>query len=603
MKTRIIKNIHIAILAITFPLVSCESLFDLDTPSESDYSSDNLYQTVSQARMTTYGIYYTFTNDIYSRTINTHLSCDVDEVQTSGGLATSDRNIAARYNTVPANGELTKVWDRLFMGVERANVNIDRIPKMELFLNGTDAEKKELNRFLGESLALRAYFMFDLIKMFGDVPFKTTPSLSGENFFVDRIDRDVIYAQIIKDLQQAIDLVPWRKDCPPQARFTKGSVKGMLARIALHAAGYSLRWDPETKGNIGMRTNPDAAKVREYYQIARDQAWEIISDPGQNHKLNPAYIDIWKTLCGQKFDINWGESMFEIGFWNPTGEQAGNGYIGNKIGVPVNSAVTSSFGAGGSEIRVMPTYMASFNSNDVRRDVTCADFEIDATGMRVVRDKVWEYTQGKWRTWWATTKSTSSYTGINHILLRYADVLLMFAEADSWLNNGSTPEAIDALKQVRKRAFPNNTAMIDAEVYPSDFPGFLNVIMQERAWELGTEGLRKWDLIRWNKLGEVLTATRTAFEAFRVNSTIPNYVYYLPQSNPETVNPKVFGSSSSVPSAYATLGYKSRAYKNGLTAAIASYPGIGFEPNKDELFPIPLSAIQANPALSQHPGY
>ena len=63
--------------------------------------------------MTTYGIYYTFTNDIYSRTINTHLSCDVDEVQTSGGLATSDRNIAARYNTIPTNAELTKVWDRL----------------------------------------------------------------------------------------------------------------------------------------------------------------------------------------------------------------------------------------------------------------------------------------------------------------------------------------------------------------------------------------------------------------------------------------------------------------------------------------------------------
>lgn len=603
MKTTILKKIYIAFFAITFSLVSCENVFDLDTPSESDYSSDNLYQTVSQARMTTYGIYYTFTNDIYSRTINTHLSCDVDEVQTSGGLATSDRNIAARYNTVPANAELTKVWDRLFMGVERANVNIDRIPKMNLFVNGTDAEKQELNRFLGESLTLRAYFMFDLIKMFGDVPFKTTPSVSGENFFVDRVDRDIIYAQIISDLQQAIDLVPWRKDCPPQARFTKGAVKGMLARIALHAAGYSLRWDLETKGNIGMRTNPDAAKVREYYQIARDQTWDIISDPGQNHRLNPVYIDIWKTLCSQKFDVNWGESMFEIGFWNPTGEQAGNGYIGNKIGVPVNSAVTAAFGAGGSEIRVLPTYLASFNANDVRRDVTCADFEIDAAGMRVVRDKVWEYTQGKWRTWWATTKSTSSYTGIDHILLRYADVLLMFAEADSWLKNGSTPEAIDALKQVRKRAFPNNTALIDAEVYPTDFQGFLNVIIQERAWELGTEGLRKWDLIRWNKLGDVLKATRAAFEAFRLNSSIPNYVYYLPQSNPETVNPKQFGSSSTVPSALSTLGYKSRAYKNGLTAAIASYPGIGFEANKDELFPIPLSAIQANPALSQHPAY
>ena len=587
---------------ITLLIMSCESLTNLDTPSESDYSSDNLFQTISQAKMTTYGIYYTFTNDIYSRTINTHLSCDVDEVQTSGGLATSDRNIAARYNTIPTNAELTKVWDRLYAGVERANVNIDRIPKMDLWVNGTDAEKNELKRFLGEAYTLRAYFMHDLIKMFGDVPFKTTPSVSGENFFVDRVSRDTIYAQIINDLQKAVDLVPWRKEVPPQARFTKGAVKGMLARIALHAAGYSLRWDAGG-GNLGMRTNSDAAKVREYYQIARDQTWDIINDPGQNHILNPDYLDIWKTLCAQKFDTQYGESMFEIGFWNPTGEQAGNGYIGNKVGVPVNSAVISTFGAGGSEIRVLPAYMASFDSLDVRRDVTCADFEIDALGMRVVRDKAWEYNPGKWRTWWSTYKSTSSYTGIDHILLRYADVLLMFAEADSWLSNAPTPDAIDALKQVRKRAFAGNEALIDAETYPSDLAGFMEVIMQERSWELGTEGVRKWDLIRWNKLGEALVAARAAFESFRTDPANLKYVYYLPQTNPETPNPKVFGTASAVPEPYLSQGYKSRSFINGLTSAICGFPGIGFEQNKDELFPIPTSAIQANPALTQHPSY
>lgn len=598
------KYFFISLCVISISLMSCERVIDLDTPTESDYSSDNLYKTVSQARMTTYGIYYTLTNDIYSRTINTHLSLDADDAQTSGGLATSDRNKTARYNTPVTNAELTKVFDRLYMGVERANVNIERIPEMNLYKNGTDAEKAELNRFLGESLALRAYFMFDLIKMFGDVPYKTTSSRSGENFFVDRVDRDIIYAQIIKDLQDAIDLVPWRKEVPPQARFTKGAVKGMLARIALHAAGYSLRWDLATGGNAGMRRNPDQAKVREYYQIARDQAWDIINDPNQNHRLNPEFIDIWKTLCGQKFDVSWGESMFEIGFWNPTGEQAGNGYIGNKIGVPVNSAVISAFGSGGSEIRVLPTYLASFNPLDVRRNVTCADFEIDAAGMRVVRDKVWEYNPGKWRTWWATTKTTSSYTGIDHILLRYADVLLMFAEADTWLNNGPTADAVAALRQVRLRAFKGNEAIVNAETYPTDINGFMDVIMKERLWELGTEGIRKWDLIRWNKLGETLANTRAAFEAMRLNTTAyPKYVYYLPVSNPDQENPKQFGSSSTVPSALAALGYKSRSYTNQLTSAITGYVGIGFEENKDELFPVPTSAIQANPALSQHPGF
>ena len=67
MKTRKIKNLYIAFCAITLSFMSCESLVNLDTPSKSDYSSDNLFQTISQAKMTTYGIYYTFTNDIYSQ--------------------------------------------------------------------------------------------------------------------------------------------------------------------------------------------------------------------------------------------------------------------------------------------------------------------------------------------------------------------------------------------------------------------------------------------------------------------------------------------------------------------------------------------------------
>lgn len=602
MKAKNIKKIYVVLCVIVASFISCENIIDLDTPSKSDYSSDNLFQTISQARMTVLGIYYTFTHDIYSRTINTHYDCDNDEMQVQGSLNSAGRRVMGRYNTTPYVGtEMTKVFDRLYAGVERANVCIDRIPKMDLYTNGTEAEKKELRRFVGEALSLRAYFMHDLIKFWGDVPFKTTPSVSGENFFVDRVDRDVIYEQIIADLQEAIDLVPWRSEVPAQARFTKGAVKGMLARIALHAGGYSLRWDLETRGNVGMRTNPDQQKVRQYYQIARDQCRDIMNSG--EHNLNPEYIDIWKTLCGQKFDTEWGESMFEIGFWNPTGEQAGNGYIGNKIGVPTSSSVAAAFGSGGSETRVMPTFYESFDPRDVRRDVTVADFEIDANGMRILRNRVSEYCPGKWRTFWATYKSTSSYTGINHILLRYADVLLMFAEADAWLNNGPTADAIAALKQVRRRAFKGNEAVIDAETYPTDWNGFLRVIMNERKWELGTEGRRKWDLIRWNMLGTVIAETKAAFNTYRADANVPLYVYYLPVSNPDTPNPKVFGNSSTVPAPYASQGYLRRDYRNGLTATITGYFAAGFETDKDELLPVPIQAITANPALSQHPKY
>jgi len=453
---------------------------------------------------------------------------------------------------------------------------------------------------LGESLALRAYFYFDLVKMWGDVPFKTTPSLAGENFFVDRVSRDTIYDQIIKDLQTAVELVPWRKEVNAQARFTKGAVKGILARIALHAAGYSLRWDLKTKGNVGMRTRSDAARIRELYQIARDQTWDIINDPGKNHVLNPDFKNIWTTLCGQKFDTQYGESMFEIGFYNPTGVQAYNGYIGNKIGVPSSSV---KYGKGGSEIRMLSTYTLSFDTtNDTRYKVTVADFNIDATDRRVLTNRLYEYNPGKWRVWWAPVPNTGDYTGIDWIILRYADVLLMFAEADSWLKNAATPEAINALKQVRKRAYKGNESKIDAETYPSDFPGFLNVLMKERSFEFGGEGLRKWDLIRWNKLAQVINSTKAALKTLSTNASVPLYVWYLPTTNVEQENPKVYSNSSTVTEPFKSQGYVSVSYRKDLDTNIGFF-AFGFTENKTELFPLPQGALNDNPSLSQLPGY
>jgi hypothetical protein len=162
---------------------------------------------------------------------------------------------------------------------------------------------------------------------------------------------------------------------------------------------------------------------------------------------------------------------------------------------------------------------------------------------------------------------------------------------------------VTALKQVRRRAFRGNEAVIDAEVYPADKDGFHAVIMNERLWEFGGEGRRKWDLIRWNKLADVITATRAALQAIRIDETIPLYVYYLPQPDVEAPNLKVYGNSSTIPEPYLSQGYVRADFRNGYSSSTAGYPAAGFEANKDELFPIPISSIQANPALSQHPLY
>lgn len=321
MKNMLFDRIKVgcALLIAAVSLVACDDF--LTVPSKSNYDSENLFGTVDQARMTAYGAYVLMAHPMYGRKVVTMTTTDTDVMRTSGGWETVGRKNFARYSSTPASvdTELNGLWNKWYACIERCNICIERIPQMGLYENGTEQEKAELKRLHGEMLALRALCYLDLIVRWGDVPARFTPSKAGEVFYVDRTSRDEIYDRIIEDLKTAVELTPWRKEVAAQARFTKGAVKGLLARVCLHAAGYSLRWDAETGGNMGMRRRPDAAKIEEYYELARTQCAEIIDDPAGNHRLNPVYQNIWKSVCAQKFDTEFGESMFEIGMYNQIG--------------------------------------------------------------------------------------------------------------------------------------------------------------------------------------------------------------------------------------------------------------------------------------------
>ncbi|HEY9342278.1 MAG TPA: hypothetical protein VIQ23_11905, partial [Hanamia sp.] len=112
MKNIIFKVLYLFTLSIS--LLSCKKLIDLDAPAVSDYSSENLFNTVDQAKLTTYGIYFTFTNDIYTRTVNSSFDTDTDEMQIQGNADQSARRLIGRYNLLPDNtgNETKKVFDR-----------------------------------------------------------------------------------------------------------------------------------------------------------------------------------------------------------------------------------------------------------------------------------------------------------------------------------------------------------------------------------------------------------------------------------------------------------------------------------------------------------
>lgn len=602
MKKAIIRISSAFIMALMI-CTGCERF--LTVPTESSYDSTNVFQTVTQAEMAVYGAYVVLAHPMYGRKVVTMTTADTDVLRQQGGWDQVGRKNFARYSSTPASvdTELNNLWNKWYSCIERANICIDRVPKMDLYTNGTEGEIAALKRVHGEALCIRALCYLDLIVRWGDVPAQFEPSKAGDDFYVDRTSRDVIYAQLVSDLKEAVELLPWRREVQAAARFTKGAAYGLLARVSLHAAGYSLRWNLEDGSNLGMRTIDNQEVIRSYYETARDACWAVINDPMANHRLNPVYKNIWKTLCSCKFDTEYGESMFEIGMFNPVLENTANGQIGSKIGMTIKEG--SSYGKASSEVRLTAPYVASFKPNDTRYDSVVADYEIAKNNTTIITNKMWEYNPGKWRLYWNPTFVTD-YTNINWIYLRYADVLLMFAEAENWLNNGPTQRAIDALKEVRKRAYYGNEDEIDAESYGSmDANEFLDVIVQERAWELGAEALRKYDLIRWNKLASALAATKQAHKDMPGNTDkYPKYVYYLTGTDPD-VRPEVIYSNKKNDANLLDQGYIMTNYTNGLAsdANVQTVFAQDFQVNKTELYPIPQSICDDNPNLSQHPSY
>ena len=185
------------------------------------------------------------------------------------------------------------------------------------------------------------------------------------------------------------------------------------------------------------------------------------------------------------------------------------GDVGWAIGVTVNPA--GSKGSTTIQFSLTASYYFSFDDKDLRRDPTVA--LVAYSGDNEVPRSIKSFDVNKWNRTLLTNPgpASSKGTGINWPLMRYPDVLLMFAEADNELNNGPTIQAKNMLKRVRQRAFKSEDHPLKVENYINGLgskDAFFNAIVNERAWEFGGEALRKFDLIRWNIYGRKILETK-----------------------------------------------------------------------------------------------
>lgn len=575
-------------LAIILVIPGCKKYLDVEPVSSA--TPDYVFNNVENATKAVLGTYAALTGDQgYGIRISMYYPYDNDEMMgQQGAPGDNERRDIAHYSAKPSNTQLAAPFAQLFSGVERANLCIYYIPKMEKYQSGTDEEKRELKRLHGEALTLRAQFYFELIRNWGDVPAHWQPSAFETDLFKPRTDRDSIYDRLLEDLVTAAELVPWRNEVATvDERLTQGSVRALRARIALYRGGWSLR----INGQMAKGSNH-----LQYYQIAREETNKVISSA--QHNLNPSFLAVFKDfICGHKIEPN-GEVVWEVAMSGGS-SALGDSKLGYYNGPRYNNA-------GNSALTVLPTFFYSFDSTDTRRDVTSAPYNINANFTLAGRT-LQTMTDGKFRRDWTSNPSmvntSAQYMGINWPLIRYSDVLLMFAEAENEINNGPTAAAIDALRKVRLRAFAGNATLVGS--IPTTKAGFFNAIVKERSWELASEGHRKYDLIRWNLLTDKIAETKTQLAAMAARqapyNTLPATMYF---KNNETT-PQWAGSFYKPAISPAPSGYTGVAWVgSGITGTlITNNFAVGFTPNKSELLPIPESVIAANPKIVQNPNY
>lgn len=608
MKTSYIKlRFASAGLLLLLMMPSCKKYLLYN--SQSTISQSVAFTSVSYTNSAVIGVYNLLNGDNGLTKEATIWSLTTDEFKTSGSYG-DDRRGVSMYGPTKDNSEIYSAFINLYTGIERANIAIKGIQTSTLYAGGA-AGNPQMGTYLGEVMALRSLYYFVLVRNWGSVVAQWVPSSDEPALDVPVTQGKDVLDHLIADLKTAEDLVPWRSDAGyPDTRFTKGAVKALRARIALFRGGYMMDKPTHTMTRYSDYLTD--------YKIAYQECADLMARRDQ-HDLNPVYENIFKTLHSATRLDPTNELMFEIGAYGGSGST--DDKLGYYNGLRFNAS--SPYGASSGGILCIPTYFYEFDPvADSRRDVTINAFQIDANGNKIM-NTLTNMTDGKFRkSWLATAGGTNQYLGVHWPVMRFADVLLMFAEADNEINQSPSAAAQSALMEIRKRAYAGYASAIP--VIPTDYAGFFQAIVKERLLEFGGEAVRKYDLMRWNLMGSKFDETRTKLRAL-MNGTapynnMPLYVYNraaayaVTNSQQELSTVDNYGGapnatlfqpglgSSTAPTGYTAYKWRADISEAGITGTSTGFATF-FLSNKSEVFPFSTTLLLQNTQIVQNYGY
>lgn len=492
-----------AVSALFFAVLATNSCSDdfLDQPSYNNASADTVFDNIQTAEMFVLGCY----RGLVPTEMFYQLGAGDTVVHSNEALNNSKYNVGNYNYDAYTPFTVTGIYSAMYAVIERTNIAASKLSEMP-------ASPKR-DALIGEVKAIRAFCYYNLIRIYGDVPAVWEPleSLNPDDpntFYPKRASRDVIYDRIVADLQEATVTVPSlaQSGFGTTERLSKEGINALLARIAMYAAGYSLRWELNTSNPGIVSRRSDNNRVRDLYQIA-DNACAAVINGGtkslvQSQGGKSGFEALWFNFCRRNFGTVNSEMLWHIASYGQNTNSAFQVYAhpGSRGGV---------FGGRSSQQFILPSYYLSFNNADTRRDVSCTSYSIAYQDAGLAGDK-WvdvgttysAIMPGKFRLSWGVEPQAASDRNMNIPILRYADVLLMYAETQNYLNNGPTAAANAALMAVRTRAGVGSLPM------PGSQSDFLKAIVQERKWEFAGEFNLRTDLIRTNSLTTEIEATR-----------------------------------------------------------------------------------------------
>ena len=461
-------NINILLIFFLLMYVSCGKGF-LDIPPQGRVTEEEIRKNPNAAVDLVNGVYNVmwlggFGPDVHGLQMVVLTSIASDEGDK--GSTPQDYGPALEidnFTYTPANSNVQNFWTGYYQAIARTNQALDKLPLSPL----DDVTK---NRLIGDVRFLRGYFYFNLVRTFGGVPKLDRvpkPEEANADEFQTRATATEIYDLIISDLQFAVDNLPL-KGATPVGRITKGAAQGMLAKVYLYKKDYQKAFDL-SKAVIDSRLYDTISNYADIWRAKGANSMESIFEvqTGISAACNSA-IELYANCQGIRARRGW--SDFGFGFNNPTADLA-----------------------------------AAYEPGDKRKDGTIITIQPGGTvlwdGFRVPsRDSV-ENDRYNYKAYHSRTQEpycgSPDRTPKNLRVLRYGEVLLIYAEAANEINNPG--EALAKLNIIRKRA-----GLADA---PAAGQADMRLaIWKERRVELAMEHDRFWDLVRQGRAGQVMRA-------------------------------------------------------------------------------------------------